>query len=102
MVAVLTEMPAWPRIGNTPPCVLERAAASAYCSAMDETPHRHAPDWEPPMSSEAELLAALARSDADIAAGRTVPASTVHAELQAALDRIEERRTQRRRTASRR
>ena len=42
------------------------------------------------MPSEAELLAALARSGADIAAGRVVPASVVHEELRAALERIEE------------
>jgi hypothetical protein len=54
------------------------------------------------MRSEAELLASLARSDADIAAGRTVPASAVHAELQAALDRIEARRSQPSRAAPRR
>jgi hypothetical protein len=62
---------------------------------MDDAPH-HTPraDWDPPMTSEAEVWASLARSDADIAAGRTAPASIVHAELQAALDRIEARRTQ--------
>jgi hypothetical protein len=70
---------------------------------MDDTPHHgQAADLDPPTLSEAELLAALARSDADIAAGRTVPASAVHAELQAALDRIEARRAQQRRTAPRR
>jgi hypothetical protein len=47
------------------------------------------PDWDPPMPSEAELLAALARSDADLAAGRVVPAAVVHAELAAAIARIE-------------
>jgi hypothetical protein len=51
-------------------------------------------DWEPSPPSQAEVRASLVRSDADIAAGRTVPASIVHAELQAALDRIEARRTQ--------
>lgn len=54
------------------------------------------------MPSEAELRAALARSDADIAAGRIVPASAVHAELRAALDRIEVRRAQQRGTTARR
>ncbi len=47
------------------------------------------------MPSEAELLAALARSDADIAAGRVVPAAAVHADLSAAIARIEARRAQR-------
>ncbi|MGD0110122.1 MAG: hypothetical protein ABSC06_39830 [Rhodopila sp.] len=40
------------------------------------------------MPSEAELLAALARSDADLAAGRVVAAAVVHAELAAAIARI--------------
>jgi hypothetical protein len=82
---------------------LEPRADSAYSLGMDDTPH-HSPraDWEPPTPSEAELRASLARSDADIAAGRTVPASTVHAELQAALDRIEARRTRQRGAATRR
>jgi hypothetical protein len=56
---------------------------------MDDTPHhRRTADWEPPMPSETELLAALARSEADLAAGRIVPASVVHEELRAALERI--------------
>ncbi|HTW69212.1 MAG TPA: hypothetical protein VME47_04920 [Acetobacteraceae bacterium] len=54
------------------------------------------------MPSEAELLAALARSEADLAAGRTVPASVVHEELRATLERIEAQRGQRRRTVARR
>jgi len=54
------------------------------------------------MPSEAELLAALARSDADIAAGRVVPAAVVHAELAAAIARIEARRAPRHPTVRRR
>jgi hypothetical protein len=54
------------------------------------------------MPSEAELLAALARSDADLTAGRIAPASVVHEDLRAALERIEARRGQRRKTAARR
>ncbi|HET8996120.1 MAG TPA: hypothetical protein VFN42_05575 [Acetobacteraceae bacterium] len=82
---------------------LERPVFPTYYSPMDDTPHRQPPaDWEPPMPSEAELRASLARSDADIAAGRTVPASAVHAELQAALDRIEARRPRERSAAARR
>ena len=66
-------------------------------SPMDDTPHhRHPADRELPMPSEAELLAALARSEADLAAGRIVPASVVHEELRAALERIQARRGQRR------
>jgi len=63
---------------------------------MNDTPQHDLPaDHEPPMPGEAELLAALARSDADIAAGRVVPAAAVHAELSAAIARIEARRAQR-------
>jgi hypothetical protein len=60
---------------------------------MDDPPH-HSAHWEPSPPGEAEVRASLARSGADIAAGRTAPASVVHAELQAALDRIQARRTQ--------
>jgi DNA recombination-dependent growth factor C len=68
----------------------------------DKPHHRQAAEWDPPMPSEAELLAALARSDADIAAGRVVPASVVHEELRAALERIEAQRRQRHKTVERR
>jgi uncharacterized protein len=38
---------------------------------MDDTPrHGHPADWEPPMPSEAELLASRARSEAELAAGQ--------------------------------
>lgn len=70
---------------------------------MNDTPHHKLPaDWDPPMPSEAELLAALARSEADIAAGRIVPASVVHEELRAALERIEAQRRQRNKAVKRR
>jgi hypothetical protein len=70
---------------------------------MNDTPHhKHRADGEPPMPSEAELHASLARSEADLAAGRIVPASVVHEELRAALERIEARRGQRRGTVARR
>ena len=41
------------------------------------------------MSSEAELLAALARSEAELAAGLTVSAETVHRRIRDAIARIE-------------
>jgi hypothetical protein len=70
---------------------------------MDDTPHHRQPaDLDPPMPSEAELLAALARNEADIAAGRVVPASVVHADLRAARERIEEQRKKRHKTGGRR
>jgi hypothetical protein len=68
---------------------------------MDDAPHHNRrANWDPPMPSEAEVRASLARSDADIAAGRTVSASSVHAELQAAIDRIEARRARQRGAAA--
>jgi hypothetical protein len=76
---------------------------NAYCLPMDDTPHHSRPaDWHPPMPSEAELIAALDESEADIAAGRIVPASVVHEDLRAALERIEARRGQRHEGAGRR
>ena len=82
---------------------LEHRAPMAYTLPMDDTPHhRRPPDWEPPMPSEAELLAALVRSEADVAAGRIVPASVVREELSAALVRLEAQRGQRRGTVARR
>ena len=62
--------------------------------------HTHPANPDPPMPSETELLASLARSKADLAAGRIVPASVVHEELRAALERIEARRGQRRATVT--
>ncbi len=70
---------------------------------MDDAPrHKHPADRDPPMPSEAELLASLARSEAELASGRIVPASVVHDELRAAIERIEARRGQRRGTVARR
>jgi hypothetical protein len=49
---------------------------------MDDTPHhRHPADWEPPIPSEAELLASLARSEAVLAAGQMVSGDEVLREL---------------------
>ena len=70
---------------------------------MNDAPnHKRPADWDPPMPSEAELLASLDRSEADLAAGRIVPASVVHAELRAAIDRIEAQRGQLRSAVARR
>ena len=70
---------------------------------MDDTHHHtHPADRDPPMAGEAELLAALARSEADLASGRIVPASVVHEALRAAIERIEARRGQQRATLARR
>ena len=45
------------------------------------------------MPSEAELLAALARSDADIAAGRIVSGAEVLRELHESIARMEAKRS---------
>jgi hypothetical protein len=69
---------------------LELRTRVAYFLPMDDTPHhRRSADWNPPMPTEAELLAALAESEADIAAGRLVPGEAVHRELQASIARLE-------------
>jgi hypothetical protein len=82
---------------------LEHRAVAAYSLPMDDKPHDTYPaDRDPPMPTEAELLASLARSEADLAAGRIVQASVVHEDLRAAPERIEARRGQRRATVARR
>ena len=69
---------------------LERRTRMAYCPAMDDTPrHRQSADLNPPMPTEAELLAVLVESEADIAAGRLVPGEVVHGELRASIARLE-------------
>jgi hypothetical protein len=52
---------------------------------MDDTPHR--------TEAPAEWLEALARSDAELAAGQTVPAEAVHQRIRDAIARIEGKRT---------
>jgi hypothetical protein len=72
---------------------------------MDDTPHhRHPAGWEPPMPSEAELLASLARSEAELAAGQIVSGDEVLRELDESIARMEARRAGRtpRGTATRR
>jgi hypothetical protein len=61
--------------------------------------HDHRPDDDldaPPMPTEAELRAMMDESDADVAAGRTVPLAEVLSDLDAAIERIEVRRRARR------
>ena len=53
-----------------------------YPSCMD-------PDDTTPLSVPAGWLDALDESDADLAAGRIVPAAFVHAELRASIARLE-------------
>jgi hypothetical protein len=61
---------------------------------MDDTPHHsHRADWEPPMPSEAELLAALDESLAELAAGvPTVPGEVVRQGLLDSIARMEAKR----------
>lgn len=57
--------------------------------------HDHRTDDDadaPPMPTEAELRAMMDESDADVAAGRTVPLDLVLAEIRAAAERIRQRR----------
>jgi len=69
---------------------LERQTRAAYSLPMNDTPHHTQPaDWDPPMPSEAEMLAVLARSEAELAAGLTVSAETVHRRIRDAIARIE-------------
>jgi hypothetical protein len=61
--------------------VLLRAAPVRYHRSMD---HDDAPRPVP-----LEWLDAIAESDADLAAGRIIPATAVHAELHASMSRLE-------------
>jgi hypothetical protein len=57
---------------------------------MNDTPHHRRPaDWHPPMPSEAELLAALAQSEAELAAGLTVDGDALIRELYASAEQLE-------------
>lgn len=60
---------------------------------MDDTPrHRRPAGWDPPMPSEAELLASLARSEADLTSGRIVSGDEVSRELDESIARMEAKR----------
>jgi hypothetical protein len=60
---------------------------------MDDTPHRrHPADREPPMPSDAELLASRARSEAELAAGQIVSGDEVLRELDESIARMEAKR----------
>jgi hypothetical protein len=72
---------------------------------MDDTPHRRLPaDWDPPMPIEAELRAALERSEAQFAAGDIVSGDEVLRELDESIARMKAKRSGevRRRTVARR
>ena len=73
---------------------LERLAACAYSRSMNDTPHHKLPpDWDPPMPSEAELLASLARSEAEFAAAQFVSGDEVLRELDDSIARMEAKRS---------
>ena len=60
---------------------------------MDDTPRHKLPvEWEPPMPSEAELLASLARGEAEFAAGQFVSGDEVLRELDESIARMEAKR----------
>ncbi len=60
---------------------------------MDAPPHKKlAADWNPPIPGEAELLAALARSEAELAAGLAVSGDDVIRELDESIARMEAKR----------
>ena len=59
---------------------------------MDDTPpHRHPADWNPPMPTEAKLLAALADSEAEARAGLFVSGDEIMRELRESIARMEAR-----------
>ena len=59
---------------------------------MDDTPHhRHPGDGNPPIPSEAELLAALADSEAEAEAGLFVSGDDIMRELRESIGRMEGR-----------
>lgn len=84
---------------------LEHRARAAYSLSMNDTRRHKLPaDWDPPMPREAELLASLARSEAEFAAGQVVSGDEVLRELDESIARMEAKRSggAPRRTASRR
>jgi hypothetical protein len=59
---------------------------------MDDTPHHsHPADWHPPMPSEAELVAALAESEAEAKASLFVSGNEIMRELHESIARMEGR-----------
>jgi hypothetical protein len=74
-------------------------------SPMDDAPrHKQQADREAPMPGEAELLASLARSEAELASGQIVSGDEVLRELNESIARMEAKRAGRKphRTAVRR
>jgi hypothetical protein len=57
----------------------------------DTSRHRLPAEWDPPMPSEAELLAALAESEAEAEAGLFVSGDEIMRELHESIARMEGR-----------
>jgi hypothetical protein len=69
---------------------------------MDDTPHHKLPaDWDLPMPSAAELLAALAESEAELAAGLTVDGDALIRDLYASADQLDAEQQSRKATRRR-
>jgi hypothetical protein len=70
--------------------MLESPVRTAYPFPMDDTPRReNPPDWEAPMPTGAELVAALDESDAEAEAGLFVDGDEIIRELYADAERLE-------------
>jgi len=88
-----------PRCSNRQRATLEPRARSDYSVPMDDTPHHRQPANRNPLApSEAELLAALAKSEAEAEAGLTVPAEAVHQRVRDTIARIKANRRTRQTT----
>jgi len=71
---------------------LEYRVDRRYARPMnDAASHRSSADWEPPLPDEAELLAALAESDAEAEAALFVPGDVVRQGLVDSIVRLEAR-----------
>lgn len=57
-------------------------------------PYRHRMDDVRPLSPPAGWLEALARAEADVAAGRVVDGAAVHAGLAASVERMQRRKAE--------
>ena len=91
LVAKVADACRSPQVGDTPSWNIGRGRP--ILSLMDDTPHHgHPADREPPMPSEAELLASLARSEAELAAGQIVSGDEVLRELDESIARMAAKR----------
>ncbi len=69
---------------------LEVRAGNVYSLVMNDTPHpNYRSDLDPPIPNEAELLAAMAESDAEAQAGLFLSGDEVMRELRESIARME-------------